>query len=255
MLRSPPVLWSVLPGALLLLNAAPAASQQYFGEDLGSARGAGNAASARDDFLSNLSGWTTEDFESYSPVSRTRARAMSTMGPDLTAASSGNVTLTGEAAVNHNGDGHASRNNRQATSGSQFLDFRAEEFTLTFRDPIHAFGFYGIDVGDFGRRLFVTLTRASSATETIEVPHTVARRNGQNTGALLFFGLIDAADPFTSVTFHRDAVGDIFAFDDFVYGTTAAVPTAVAPEPVSMLLLGTGLVGVVAVRRRRRVRD
>src|SRR5690606_17228838 len=75
------------------------------------------------------------------------------------------------------------------------------------------------------------------------------------TGALLFFGLIDAADPFTSVTFHRDAVGYIFAFDDFVYGTTAAVPTAVAPEPVSMLLLGTGLVGVVAVSGCRRGRD
>ena len=47
--------------------------------------------------------------------------------------------------------------------------------------------------------------------------------------------------------------GDAWAIDFLTLGfTTESLPGAVAPEPVSLVLLGTGLAGVAAVRQRKR---
>lgn len=51
-----------------------------------------------------------------------------------------------------------------------------------------------------------------------------------------------------SVTFA--GVANQIAFDDVTFGSQ--VPGSVVPEPASMILLGTGLVGVFGVARRRR---
>jgi hypothetical protein len=51
-----------------------------------------------------------------------------------------------------------------------------------------------------------------------------------------------------SVTF--EGVGDQIAFDDVTFGSST--PGNVVPEPATMALVGTGLVGLFGVRLRRR---
>jgi len=69
-------------------------------------------------------------------------------------------------------------------------------------------------------------------------------------GSVLFWGLIDTLNPFTSITFGNTNAGtDFFGFDDFTIGTIQQV--AATPEPGTMVLMGLGAVGAFFLKRRR----
>ncbi len=92
-----------------------------------------------------------------------------------------------------------------------------------------AFGFYGIDIGDFGGQLVLNLIGES--TRQVTVSNTVGTY-GSTDGSVLYFGIIanNPEEYFTSVLFHMSTgEGDFFAFDNMTFGNIQNVVSTVVP--------------------------
>jgi hypothetical protein len=133
-----------------------------------------------------------------------------------------------------------------ATHGVNYIEVEGggqQTMTFTFAVPVVEFGITITDYGDIigGPLTFVTNTGANGTAVTGARPDA----NDQ------FFGLIDAANPFTSVTFSTaiGPFGDPFSVDR-IYSTQRA--TAV-PEPTLVALLAAGFGTAFSVRRARRI--
>lgn len=246
--------------AALVFAARPAAAQCPVGavctfgtDETGSqtTRAANvQALAARTAFFSRLTGVGTETFEGYAdgtPIPLT-----------LSFAGAGNATLNGAGLVLTQGAG-ADGDGRYPVSGTRYLETytttgATPAFRIDFANPVAAFGFYGIDVGEFGSQLALRFTLVGGATTTWTLPYLAT--NGVNTrrdGSLFYAGFIAPTD-FTSVAFLGTADDDYFALDDLSVGARAQVaPTAVVPEPATGALVagGLALAGGVAARRRR----
>ncbi|MEO0988797.1 MAG: PEP-CTERM sorting domain-containing protein [Cyanobacteria bacterium J06639_14] len=245
--------------APLALSAQAQAYSLFFGEDLNSSEfnplaATPNANAAEADFLSNLVGVGTEDFEGFTTGAGTPL--------NLAFPGAGTATLTGGGAIDSVIPGTAI-NGRYGTSGSNFFEVTAggaNNFRIDFSEAIAAFGFFGIDIGDFGGQLELELGLVGGATETIIVPNTLGS-NASTGGSVLFQGLIadNSDEEFISVSFLTSTgMGDVFGFDDFTIGSREQVqpnpePTSV-PEPASILgLLIIGALGLSTTAVKRKV--
>lgn len=244
--------------ALVSAAAAPAnAYQVFFGEDLNNSSSrplsaSPDASAAEQDFLANLTGVGTEDFEGF--------RSSQSGSLALTFPGAGTATLNGgNGAIENVRSGKTNGFGRYGTSGRQFWEVQAGgsgNFTTSFAEPVAAFGFYGIDIGDFGGQLVLQLNDAANTRLTVN--NTIGS-SGSTDGSVLFFGLVaeDASELFTQVIFQTSTgQGDVFAFDDMTVGSLVQVVkpehATEVPEPSIMALLGAGFggLGLTAMRRR-----
>jgi hypothetical protein len=122
------------------------------------------------------------------------------------------------------------------------------DFTITFTNPVTAFGFYAVDIGDFTGALEVTLNLLGGGTYLQTIG------NSFTPSGVVYLGLTtdDALHPFTSAIFHDiDPLRDFVGYDNFTIGTLSEIPHT--PEPGMLAIWGIGAlaVGMIASRRKK----
>jgi len=242
----------------LAIGATSLQAQTFFGEDTNGTESTQatlvNSVAAENSFLGLLTGVGTEDFDAFT---------LGQTGPlNLTFPGAGTATLTGSGCVSqitwsacsnpvdNSTSGGTNGFGRYPISSPNYWEAEAGgDFAIDFSNPVAAFGFYGVDIGDFGGVLSLSFLNGATNVSTIGVPHEVGGSAGGNA---FFFGYINTAAQFDRVEFGLTGVsgGDLFAFDNMTIGSREQV-TGV-PEPGTIVLLVSGLLGLVAVSRKRK---
>lgn len=260
--------------AVALSLAAGASSAGYltpiFGEDGHTSEltplASTPTASAREaTFLSLLQGVSTETFElkaTDTPAPLTLNFLGSSAQLTATLSGSGRVG-TAESGKT---DGFGRYSIPSATS-TQFweADADAGDFHVQFGQAIAAFGFYGIDIGDYGGQLLIDLLAEdqNSILATFKPAHSQGT-DGSTAGSVVYFGVVSdsATSDFYGIRFRLEAPnplpddfpGDVFAFDNFTIAERSQIrpPTNGTPEPGTLALLGLALAGAATARRSKK---
>jgi PEP-CTERM motif len=232
------VLMTVVIFAVGMVTAAQATETIYTGQDL-NVGGAEiriahpNSTAASNAFLAGLVGVGTETFESFSPGQGSPL--------NLVFPGAGTATLTDYSGSIANVPSGTNGFGRYPISGNQYWE-SSGNMTITFGSPVSAFGFWGVDFGDFGGDLQMVFSNGLSKTITVST-------NGDPNGSVLFWGITETGASFQQIVFNNTMEGtDYFAFDDMTIGSQQQVKQT--PEPATLMLLGFGLAGLATLRKK-----
>ena len=142
-----------------------------------------------------------------------------------------------------------------ATHGTHILGWNngspiEKEIKFSFNTPINAFGIDIIDLGDSNPPDWTQIDPNNPMPVSLQLivdtgSQTLFSNFTGGDGNILFGGVIDPMTPFTTATFKLTTAtgeGDFVAFD--------RLQSSPIPEPTTMLLFGSGLIGLAGFRRR-----
>ncbi len=212
------------------------AAQVFFGEDINTtATGdyenasrilSPNADQAKFMFLSKLQNVKTETFESFTPNS-----SISQLNFGFnTAYLSSSLTVLSIPTGNANGV--------YPTSGNQTLlqtiGDTNNAFSVIFNTQQVAFGFSATDIEIPGNLNLRFLLADGISTIDRLVPTQAGMNGTNNTGSVVYYGVIDPENPFIQVSFIRSLIPyDGFGFDDMTIGEMENVISV--PEPTNLM--------------------
>ena len=181
-----------------------------------------NALAANASFLAVAGALNTYDFESGLPA---------------------NLTITGGSTVAASQCGPLCGFNT-TSGGTWHRELVGGSVTFSFTQPVDAFGFYvnGLQTNQVGQQT-IEYVDGSSVTQIINFPSAI-------NGGGAFVGFIDFGELISSVTFN--ASNDILGFDDLRFGRSETNPGSDVPEPSTLTLLVTCMLGAGMMARRRR---